>query len=145
MHRRWADAEVELHVGFGRRPAMQQRIGVDERQILALLGRESFCRRTHAGHPIQLFVRASNQGGADECALPGGVSHAERTELRSLLSGGKQVFFFMEWGPRYGVIFIQSGPRRVGSTLASRILGGRDWNAGCGDDRQDTPGVLFPW
>ena len=47
--------------------------------------------------------------------------------------------------PAAGVIFIQSGPRRVGSTLASRILGGRDWNAGCGDDRQDTPGVLFPW
>src|ERR1700722_5994691 len=47
--------------------------------------------------------------------------------------------------PATGVIFIQSGPRRVGSTLASRILGGRDWNADCGDDRQDTPGVLFPW
>ena len=40
------------------------------------------------------------------------------------------------------MIFIQSGPRRVGSTLASRILGGRDWNAGCGDYCQDTPGVL---
>ena len=32
-----------------------------------------------------------------------------------------------------GVIFVQSGPRRVGSTLASRILGSRDRNAGCGD------------
>ena len=68
---------------------MQPRIGVDERQILALLGRESFCRRTHAGHPIQLFVRASNQGGADvRCRVE--LSHAERTELRALLSGGKQ-------------------------------------------------------
>jgi hypothetical protein len=47
--------------------------------------------------------------------------------------------------PAAGVIFIQSGPRRVGSTLASRMLGGLDWNAGCGDDCQDTPGVLFPW
>src|SRR5665213_3788277 len=77
-----ADAEVELHVGFGRWPAMQPRIGVDERQILALLGRESFCRRTHAGHPIQLFVRASNQGGADECTLPGGAQpcRARRTQ-----------------------------------------------------------------
>jgi hypothetical protein len=27
--------------------------------------------------------------------------------------------------PLRGVIFIQSGPRRVGSTLTSRILGGR--------------------
>ena len=66
------------------------RAGADERQILALLGRERFRRRTHAGHPIQLFVRASNQGGADECTLPVELSHAERTELRALLSGGKQ-------------------------------------------------------
>ena len=85
MHRRWADAEVELHVGFGRRPAMQQRIGVDERQILALLGRESFCRRTHAGHPIQLFVRASNQGGADESCATGWSQpcRAHRTQVAS--------------------------------------------------------------
>ncbi len=27
-------------------------------------------------------------------------------------------------------------------TVASLILGGRDWNAGCGNDRQDTPGVF---
>ena len=30
------------------------------------------------------------RGGTDECTLPGGASHAERTELRSLLSGRKQ-------------------------------------------------------
>src|SRR5258707_11219492 len=49
---------------------------------MALLGRESFCRRTHAGHPIQLFVRASNQGGADECTLSGGAQpcRAHRTQ-----------------------------------------------------------------
>ncbi len=39
---------------------MQTRVCVDKRQILALLGREGFCRATHAGHPIQLFVCASN-------------------------------------------------------------------------------------
>jgi len=52
-----------------------------------------FAGGTDAGHQIQLLVRASNQGGADECTLPGGVelSLAERTELRALLSGGKQV------------------------------------------------------
>jgi hypothetical protein len=44
---------------------------VDKRQILALLGREVFCRVTHAGHPIQLFVRASYEGGTDECTLSG--------------------------------------------------------------------------
>jgi hypothetical protein len=32
-----------------------------KRQILALLGRKGFCGATHYGHPIQLFVRASNE------------------------------------------------------------------------------------
>ena len=63
VNRRRADAEIFLHVGFGRGPAVQPRIEVDKGQILPLLGREGFCRRTHAGHPIQLFVRASNEGG----------------------------------------------------------------------------------
>ena len=61
VNRRRADAKILLHVGFGWRPAMQARVEVDERQILALLRREGFCGATHAGHPIQLFVRASNQ------------------------------------------------------------------------------------
>ena len=59
VNRRWADAKILLHVGFGRRAAVQARVEVDKGQILALLGREGFCRATHAGHPIQLFVRAS--------------------------------------------------------------------------------------
>ena len=37
MNRRWADSEVLLHVGFGRRPAVQVRVCVDICQILALL------------------------------------------------------------------------------------------------------------
>ncbi|MGY4282621.1 hypothetical protein ACVWXO_001841 [Bradyrhizobium sp. LM2.7] len=44
---------------------MQPGIEVDKSQILPLRGREGFCRRTHAGHPIQLFVRASNDLAAD--------------------------------------------------------------------------------
>lgn len=42
VNRRWADAKVLLHVGFGRRPAVQARIQMNERQILTLLGREGF-------------------------------------------------------------------------------------------------------
>jgi hypothetical protein len=37
MNRGWADAEVALHVGLGRRSSEHARIGVDEGQILALL------------------------------------------------------------------------------------------------------------
>jgi hypothetical protein len=45
---RRGDADIPLHIGFGRRPPMEARIGVDERQILALLGREDrpFVRQT---------------------------------------------------------------------------------------------------
>jgi hypothetical protein len=38
-----------LHVGFGRRPAVQPGVEVDKRQILTLLGREIYCRMPHAG------------------------------------------------------------------------------------------------
>jgi hypothetical protein len=44
--------------------------------------------------------------------------------------------------PHFWVICIQSGPQAEWFTLASWTLGGRDWNAGCGNDRQDTPGVF---
>ena len=37
---------------------MEAHVQVNKRQILALLGREDFFRATHAGHSIQLFVRA---------------------------------------------------------------------------------------
>ena len=37
MDRRWADAEVALHVGFGRGLAEHAGIDVDEGQVLALL------------------------------------------------------------------------------------------------------------
>ena len=49
------------------------------------LERESFCRRTHAGHRIQLFVRASNQGGADELCATGWSqpARAHRTRVAS--------------------------------------------------------------
>jgi hypothetical protein len=50
---------------------VQARIEVNKRQILALLAREGSSRTTHAGHPIQLWVRASRRGGTDECTLSG--------------------------------------------------------------------------
>ena len=37
VNRGWADAEMMLHVGFGRRAPEHVRVGVDEGQILALL------------------------------------------------------------------------------------------------------------
>ena len=59
--------------------------------------------------------------------------------------GGQDCSFSWNRDPAAGLIFIQSGPRRRGSTLASDFVGGRDWNADCGDDRQDTTGVFFAW
>jgi transposase len=90
VNRRWADTKILLHVGFGRRPTVQARVQVDKSQVLALLGCESFCRATHAGHPIQLFVRASNDEEAGmNVRYRVELSQTERVELTALLSGGK--------------------------------------------------------
>ena len=91
VNRGRADAKKFLHVGFGRGLAVQTRVEVDKRQILALLGREVFCRVTHAGHPIQLFVRASHEEEAwMNVRYRVELSQTERSELTALLSGGKQ-------------------------------------------------------
>jgi hypothetical protein len=37
MDGRWSDAEMTLHVGFGRRLVEHARVDVDEGQVLALL------------------------------------------------------------------------------------------------------------
>ena len=63
---------------------------MDKRQILTLLGRKAFCRATHAGHPIQLFIRASSYEEAQmNVRYRVELSQAERSELTALLSGGK--------------------------------------------------------
>jgi transposase len=91
VNRRRADAKKFLHVGFGRGLAVETRVEVDKRQILTLLGREVFCRVTHAGHPIQLFVRASHEEEAwMNVRYRVELSQTERSELTALLSGGKQ-------------------------------------------------------
>src|SRR5260370_20943902 len=59
------------------------------RQVLRLLRREGFCRRTHAGHPIQLFVRASIEEARMNVRYRVELSQTERGELKALLSGGK--------------------------------------------------------
>ena len=63
---------------------------MDKRQILTLLGRKAFCRATHAGHPIQLFIRASSYEEAQmNVRYRVELSQAERSELTALLSGEK--------------------------------------------------------
>ncbi len=90
VNRRRAHAKVLLHVGFGWRPAVQARVEVDKGQILALLGREGFCVATQTGHPIQLFVRASNEEEVRmNVRYRVELSQTERNELTALLSGGK--------------------------------------------------------
>jgi hypothetical protein len=59
-------------------------------QILALPGREGFCVATQTGHPIQLFVRTSNEEeGRMNVRYRVELSETERAELTALLSGGK--------------------------------------------------------
>src|SRR6202048_3712007 len=55
-----------------------------------LLGRKNFCRATPAGHPTQLFIRASSYEEAQmNVRYRVELSQAERSELTALLSGGK--------------------------------------------------------
>ena len=68
---------------------MQARVEVDKRQVLALLRREGFCRATHPGHPIQLFVRASNEEARMNVVYRVELSQTERAELTALVGGGK--------------------------------------------------------
>ena len=90
MNRRWANTKILLHVGFGRRLTVQACVEVNKRQILALLGREGFSRRTHAGHPIQLFIHASSEEEARmNVRYRMELSQTERDQLTTLLSGGK--------------------------------------------------------
>jgi len=44
--------------------------------------------------------------------------------------------------PLFGVIGIQSGPQHRGPTVASMILGSRGWDAGRGDDWEDSSRVF---
>jgi transposase len=90
VNRGWAHPEILLHVGFGRRPSVQARVEVNKGQILALLGREGFWASTHPGHPIQLFVRASNEEEARmNVRYRVELNQTERAELVALLSAGK--------------------------------------------------------
>jgi hypothetical protein len=89
MNGRRGDLKILPDVGLGRRSAMQTRIEVDVRQILPLLRREGFFRRTHAGHPIQLFVRASMKEARMNVRYRVELSQTERDELKALLSGGR--------------------------------------------------------
>src|SRR6516225_2048460 len=67
----------------------QARIEMYVGQILPLLGREGCCRAPHAGHPIQLFVRASKQEAHMNVRYRVELSQTERGQLKELLSGGK--------------------------------------------------------
>ncbi|MGY3581592.1 hypothetical protein ACVIGB_000336 [Bradyrhizobium sp. USDA 4341] len=58
------------------------------RWIKALRGCEGFCRRTHAGHPIQLLVRASSGEARHEC-IGSNSAKSSAANSRRLLSGGK--------------------------------------------------------
>jgi hypothetical protein len=65
---------------------MEAGVQMDVRQVLTLLEREGFCGRTHSGHPIQLFVRASSEQEAwMNIRYRVELSQTERDELKGLL------------------------------------------------------------
>jgi hypothetical protein len=75
VNRWWADAEVFLHVGFGRRTAVQPpHVQVDIGQILALLGGEGFSRAT----PLVCF----DESPSSQPKKPQGTSLAKFSALQ---------------------------------------------------------------
>jgi hypothetical protein len=67
-----SDAEVFLDVGFGGRASVDAGVGIDEGEVLALLGGEA--GSISARHLIHLSIHLGLQrGGSDECTLSGGV------------------------------------------------------------------------
>src|SRR4051812_15229210 len=79
-----------LHVGLAGWLAVQARVEVNICEILALLGRESFCGRAQFRHPIQLSACASPQAAAGmNIRYPVELNQTERAELTPLVSGGK--------------------------------------------------------
>lgn len=68
VHGRRCEAEIALNVAFGGRLPVDAGIGVDERQILALLGGEA--GRDLARHLIHRSIHLGlHDGGCDECTL----------------------------------------------------------------------------
>ena len=59
VHGRWADLEVALHVGLGRRTAMDARVGVDEGQVLALLVGEAGSQDIR--HTLEIAIHWASQ------------------------------------------------------------------------------------
>jgi hypothetical protein len=69
------------------------------------------------------------------------VSHKRRRRRLSRWQSG--CLFSWNRDPATGLICIQSGPQWRGVHIGLPITERLDWNACCGDDRQDTPGVFF--
>ena len=85
MDRRRRGTEEPLHVRLGWRAPVDQRVGMDEREILTLPGREYRSRITN--HTIRYFPRDSG-GAAMNIRYRVELNEAERVQLTSMLSGG---------------------------------------------------------
>ena len=97
--------------------------------------------RRYDTHVVALRCRGVSLGsmlGPSSEVKPSNFYH------RGLAISQRSCVFSWNRNPATGLMCIQSGPRGDGSRLVSEILGGRDWNAGCGNDRQDTPSVFIP-
>ncbi len=68
---------------------MQARVCLDESEILALLGCETFCGRHTPTSDSAVRLCLEPRGSTDECTHRVELSQAERGELTALLSGGK--------------------------------------------------------
>ena len=83
------DPEVALHVGFGGRPFVDGRVGVNEGEILALLFGEARPRKGVTRDRVSIHQGSFRGGSPDEHTLRVELSQDEREELTALLKSGR--------------------------------------------------------
>jgi transposase len=89
MDRRRCDAEMALEIGLGGRAAGDLCVGVDESQILALLGRKTRIGKGEASAANLIHLSCPQAlGAAMNIRYRVELSQAERAELIALVSGG---------------------------------------------------------
>lgn len=88
VHARRSDAEVALHICLGGSTPVQERVGMDEREILALLGGKWGRFRRGSGHGAVNMIDDSRRSIMN-VRYRVTLSDEERSELEAIVRGGK--------------------------------------------------------
>ena len=150
-HHTWADEEIEQYLAYwplGTQERLVMEFALEtasRRGEVVRLGPQHVkngrirIERTHGSSDVDLLITPELQAACE--AMP-------KSHLTYIVTAyGKPRSKYgcesaCKKAPLFGVIGIQSGPQHRGPKLASVILGSRGWDAGRGDDWEDSPSVF---